>query len=208
VTAAEPVDEREARDWTARHLKERDPFYDIYAATERHRIEHRCEAYASSNGSLLAVLARAIGARRALEVGTALGYTAAWLAHAMPDGHVDTVEADPAHADLALRQLVRARVAERVRIRVGRSPGILAGLTPGYDLIFYDASVPTPEEIATFRELLRPGGLLVTSNLFLGVYDPAMSGLERGAETRRQLLDPTKWLTTFADLKALSVRLS
>jgi uncharacterized protein YceH (UPF0502 family) len=47
----------------------------------------------------------------------------------------------------------------------------------------------------------------VTSNLFLGVYDPSMPGLERGAQTRRQLLDRERWLTTFADLKALSIRL-
>ena len=206
MSSPEPASEREARDWIARKLREVDPFGDIYTATERHRVEHRCEAYASSNGSLLSVLARSIEARRALEIGTALGYTAAWLAHGMPDGGVDTIESDPAHADLALRQLVRARVAERVRIRVGRSPDALAGLEPGYDLVFYDASIPSPEELAVFRALLRPGGLLVTSNLFLGVYDPAMPGLDRGAETRRQLLVAEQWQTTFVDLKALSVR--
>ena len=47
----------------------------------------------------------------------------------------------------------------------------------------------------------------MTSNLFLGVYDAALPGLERGAESRRALLDRSRWLTTFADLKALSVRL-
>lgn len=207
MSAPEPASEREARDWIARELRAVDPFGEIHAATERHRAEHGCEAYASSNGSLLAVLARSVRARRALEIGTALGYTAAWLAHGMPDGRVDSIEADPAHADLALRQLVRARVAERVRIRVGRSPDALGGLEPGYDLVFYDASIPSPDEVARFRALLRPGGLLVTSNLFLGVYDAQMTGLERGAGARRQLLQPGQWLTTFVDLKALSVRL-
>jgi 2-polyprenyl-3-methyl-5-hydroxy-6-metoxy-1,4-benzoquinol methylase len=56
-------------------------------------------------------------------------------------------------------------------------------------------------------DLLRPGGLLVTSNLFLGRYDAALPGLAKGAEVRRALFDPERWLTTFAELKALSIRL-
>jgi len=206
VIELEPTSEREAREWIARNLQRTDPFRDLYTATERHRVAHRCEAYASSNGPLLAVLARGVGARRSLEVGTALGYTAAWLAHGVPGGIVDTIEADPAHAEEATRLLRGVEVGERVRIHIGRSPDALAQLEPGYDLVFYDASIPSVHEIAAFRALLRPGGLLVTSNLFLGVYDPAMPGLERGAETRNELLDAAKWLTTFADLKALSAR--
>ncbi len=207
MTEPEPGSEREAREWVSSHLQDGDPFREIYAATERHRVLHRCEAYASSNGPLLGVLARSVGARRSLEIGTALGYTAAWLAFGSPSGRVDTVEADPEHAEQALAELGRAGVAGRVRVHVGVSPGALEGFEPGYDLVFYDASIPSIEEIAAFRALLRPGGLLVTSNLFLGVYDPGMPGLARGAESRRELLVRERWLTTFADLKALSVRL-
>ena len=203
---SEPISERDAREWIARNLEKTDRFREIYTATERHRVAHRCEAYASSNGPLLAVLAQAVGARRSLEIGTALGYTAAWLAHGAPGGIVDTVEADSAHAEEATRLLRGVGLGERVRIHIGSSPQALARLDPGYDLVFYDARIPTVEEVAAFRALLRPGGLLVTSNLFLGVYDPAMPGLERGAETRAELLDANQWLTTFADLKALSVR--
>jgi len=203
----EPTSDREARAWISRHTSDGDPFHEIYAATERHRVEHRCEAYASSNGPLLGVLARSLAARRSLEIGTALGYSAAWLAHGSPSGHVDSVEADPGHAERAREELRRAGLAERVRVHLGRSPRALDGFEPGYDLIFYDASIPTPEELEAFRALLRTGGLLVTSNLFLGIYDAAMPGLSHGAESRRALLDRARWLTTFADLKALSVRL-
>ena len=207
MTEAEPTSDREAREWITRHLQDGDPFRAIYTATERHRLEHRCEAYASSNGPLLAVLARGVAARRSLEIGTALGYTAAWLAYGAPDGRVDTVEADPAHAEQARAELRRVGLAERVRVHVGESPRALDGLEPGYDLVFYDARIPTVEELAEFRALLRPGGLLVTSNLFLGIWDPSMPGLSHGAESRRELLDSERWLTTFADLKAISVRL-
>jgi predicted O-methyltransferase YrrM len=207
VTEFEPKTDAEARDWIARHLQDCDPFRALYTATERHRAAHGCEAYASSNGPLLGVLARSVRARRSLEVGTALGYTAAWLAYGAPEGRVDTLEADPGHAELARAELDGVGVAERVRVHVGESPRALAGLEPGYDLIFYDASIPSVEEIDAFHALLRTGGLLVTSNLFLGIYDADMSGLARGADSRRALLDRVRWLTTFADLKALSIRL-
>ncbi len=207
MTESEPSSDAEARAWVARHLQDGDPFGAIYTATERHREAHGCEAYASSNGPLLGVLARSIGARRSLEIGTALGYTAAWLAHGASEGRVDTLEADPGHAELARTELERAGLSARVRVHVGESPRALGSLEPGYDLIFYDASIPSVEEIGAFHALLRTGGLLVTSNLFLGIYDGDMPGLAHGAESRRALLDRARWLTTFADLKALSVRL-
>lgn len=47
----------------------------------------------------------------------------------------------------------------------------------------------------------------MTSNLFLGRYLPDLPELAQGADYRRALLDPARWLTTFSDLKALSVRL-
>ena len=206
MKSGEPTSEREAKEWIAAAIQGVDPFRAIYAETERHRLEHACEAYASADGALLGVLARAVAARRMLEIGTALGYTAAWLAHGAPKGRVDTIEADPSHAEAAEAALRSVGLADRVRIHVGRSPGALGQLEPGYDLIFYDAHILTPEELVAFRTLLRPGGLLVTSNLFLGRYDASMPGLEQGAAVRRQLLDPSRWFTTFADLKALSVR--
>jgi predicted O-methyltransferase YrrM len=206
VSEGEPSSEREARAWIARQTREADVFRALAEETERHRVEHGCNAYATGDGPFLGTLARALGARRVLEVGTALGYSAAWLAHGAASGRVDTIEADPSHAAAAERALARAGVGERVRIHVGRSPRALAGLEPGYDLVFYDADVPTPSELEVFHGLLRPGGLLVTSNLFLGQYGVERPGLAEGARYRRELFDPTRWLTAFADLKALSVK--
>ena len=203
----EPTSERAASEWVSRHLERADRFAELAAATERHRLEHGCEAYASADGSLLGVLARAVGARRVLEVGTALGYSAAWLAYGAAGAQIDTIESDPAHAELAAANLRQVGVADRVRVHVGRSPTALEGLRPAYDLVLYDAYIPCPAELSAFRELLRPGGLLVTSNLFLGRYHAALPGLEHGASYRRQLFDEAHWLTTFAGLKALSIRL-
>ena len=203
----EPTSEREARGWISERVQSADLFREISEATERHRVEHGCKAYASADGPLLGVLARAVGARRILEIGTALGYSAAWLAYGAPSGRVDTFDADSSHAESAEAQLQGVGLADRVRVHVGQSPDILEKLEPGYDLVFYDAYVPTPVELEAFRTLLRPGGLLVTSNLFLGQYDATLPGLEQGARYRQEIFDPEQWLTTFADLKALSVRL-
>jgi predicted O-methyltransferase YrrM len=120
---------------------------------------------------------------------------------------VDTIEADPAHAAAAGIHLQRLGLGDRVQVHVGRSPDALAQLEAGYDLAVYDAYVPTPAELAALRALLRAGGLLVSSNLFLGRYDPALPGLAEGAAYRRRLFDEREWLTSFAGLKALSVRL-
>jgi predicted O-methyltransferase YrrM len=207
VSEREPSSEREARDWISGQLRESDRFREIALATERHRVQHGCSAYASADGPLLGFLGRALDARRILEIGTALGYSAAWLAHGAPSARVDTIEADESHAKAAEAELRRAGVADRVRIHGGRSPDALAQLEGGYDLVFYDADVPTPSELAVFRALLRRGGVLVTSNLFLGQYDPDLPSLAQGAQYRRELFDAEQWLTAFAGLKALSVRL-
>ena len=59
-------------------------------------------AVAPHEGKLLMLLARAIGARRILEIGTLGGYSTIWLARALPnDGRLITLEYDPKHAEIA-----------------------------------------------------------------------------------------------------------
>jgi len=53
-------------------------------------------------GRLLALLVRAAGAGRVLEVGTLFGYSGIWMARELaPGGHMDTIEINPMHADAA-----------------------------------------------------------------------------------------------------------
>jgi len=62
-----------------------------------------------SQGKLLHLLARAQGARRILEVGTLGGYSAIWLARALPArGRLISFEVNPAHAEVARANLARA----------------------------------------------------------------------------------------------------
>jgi predicted O-methyltransferase YrrM len=98
---------------------------------------------APTEGKLLHLLARMVGARRILEIGTLGGYSTIWLARALPaDGRLVTLELLPKHAEVAQANLERAGVAARVEIRVGPALDSLdeldrQGAKP-FDLIFID----------------------------------------------------------------------
>ena len=125
---------------------------------------------APATARALQLLVRAAGVRRAVEVGTLAGYSAIWIARALPrDGELVTLEIDPGHAAVARRSLEDAGVADRVEVRVGDAAELLAGLGPDrtFDLVFVDAD---KERYARYFEdaarLLRPGGLFVADNAF------------------------------------------
>jgi predicted O-methyltransferase YrrM len=118
-------------------------------------------------GALLRVLARAIGATRMLEIGTAIGYSGIWLAGALPPGGMLlTIEMDQERARVARANFERAGLTERVSVIVGDAQRMLAKVSGPFDLIFQDGSkhlyVPMLERLVS---LLRPGGLLVTDNV-------------------------------------------
>jgi len=118
-------------------------------------------------GALLRVQAAAIGARRILEIGTAIGYSGIWLARALPPGGMlITMELDAARADEARKNFARAGVADRVTVMAGDASRMLHKVAGPFDLIFQDGNkqlyVPL---LGTLIERLRPGGLLITDNV-------------------------------------------
>ena len=150
-----------------KHALGSDPFAWIQAETDAHRAAHGCWAYSFQDGPALGVLSGATQAKRVLELGTALGYTACWLAHGSPQAHVDTIEQDPVHLDLAQHNVHKAGFASRVSIHQGSFQAVLPGLTEPYDLIFFDGYDPDLELLKTLDDMLRPGGVLICSNLQL-----------------------------------------
>jgi predicted O-methyltransferase YrrM len=122
-------------------------------------------------GRLLQVLLRAVGARRVLEVGTLGGYSAIWMARALPPGgSLLTLEIDPGYAEFARRHLARAGVGDRVEVRVGRALDLLPALDgERFDAVFLDADKePLPTYFDWALRLLRPGGLLIADNALWG----------------------------------------
>lgn len=149
-----------------------------------------------AQGALLALLVRISGARRVLEFGTLAGYSTLWFAEAVgPEGHVTTLEIDPAHAAVARSNFDRAGVAHRVRLVEGPAADsaqalVEAGEEP-FDLVFIDADKPSNARYLELAiELARPGTVIVVDNVVRGgaVADPR-SRDERVVGSRAVLYD-------------------
>ncbi len=168
-----------------------DPFAAIRKATLEHRARHRCGAYPYSNGPLLGVLAAAAQARRILELGTALGYTAVSFASGAPDAIVDTVERDPDHVRLARDHIAAAKLDHRITVHQGDFAKVVQTLDPGYDVAFFDGGTPVPSLHTSFcATCLRPGGVLITANLnHGGTADAVYKALFDGKSWRSALVD-------------------
>jgi predicted O-methyltransferase YrrM len=127
-----------------------------------------------AQGKLLRLLARMIGARRVLEIGTLGGYSTIWFARALPaDGLVVTLEAKPEHADVARKNIERAGLSAKVDIRVGpalETLPVLAGEDGApFDLVFIDADKRSnPAYLEWAVRLARVGAVLVVDNVVRG----------------------------------------
>ena len=145
-----------------------------------------------TQGKLLNLLARVRGARAILEIGTLGGYSAIWMARALPaDGRLVTLEVDPKHADVARASIARAGLAERVEVRLGPALDTLQRLgaenAGPFDLIFIDADKPTlPEYFRWALRLSRPDTLIAIDNVVRdgavidsGSLDASVQGVRR-----------------------------
>ena len=122
-------------------------------------------------GKLLHLLARAIGARNILEIGTLGGYSTIWLARALPEGgRLISLEADPRHAEVARANIARAGLQAIVEVRLGMAldtlPGLAAERTEPFDFVFIDADKPNNEAYFDWAlKLSRPGSIIVVDNV-------------------------------------------
>jgi predicted O-methyltransferase YrrM len=124
-----------------------------------------------SQGKLLEILARMLGARSILEVGTLGAYSTIWLARGMkPGGRLITLESDPAHAAVARTNIARAGLQSVVEVRLGSAldtlPQISSEHRAPFDLIFIDAdkkNIPSYFEWAL--RLSRPGSVIIVDNV-------------------------------------------
>jgi predicted O-methyltransferase YrrM len=124
-------------------------------------------AVSAAQGKWLHLLARAIGARRILEIGTLGGYSGIWLARALPTGgRLTTLELDAAHAEVARKNFVRAGLGDAIEIRLGPALQTLPTLRGPFDLIFIDADKPGYTEYFGWAvQLARPGTLIIADNV-------------------------------------------
>src|SRR6266478_8192016 len=116
------------------------------------------------------ITVRAMKARRALEIGMAIGYTTNHLARAVgADGLVITIDPSDEMIRAAEGYLTRAGLRERVRIERGKALEVLPRLKDSLDLLFIDA---VKEEYTGYLDLalplLRSGGVVIVDNLLWG----------------------------------------
>jgi predicted O-methyltransferase YrrM len=124
----------------------------------------------ATGGQLLYLLALMAGARRILEIGTLGGYSAIWLARALPaDGRMITLELEEHHAAVARRNLAAAGLDAKVEVRVGPAAESLAALQAAgearFDLVFIDADKDGYSVYLDYAvALVREGGLVLADN--------------------------------------------
>lgn len=151
---------------------------------------------APNQGKFLSLLARMIGARNILEVGTLGGYSTIWLARGLvPGGRLVTLEYDPHHAQVAKGNIAAAGLDDMVEVRVGKAsdtlPVLAAEGRPPFDLVFIDADKPSnPEYFAWALKLARVGSVIIIDNVVRGgaVVDPAGDAAVQGVRRLNDLI--------------------
>lgn len=143
-------------------------------------------------GKLLHLLARANGARKILEIGTLGGYSAIWLARALPPGgRLITLEADQRHADVARANFARAGLTHVIDVRLGAALASLPKLAEErqgpFDFVFIDADKENNADYFKWAlSLARPGTLIIIDNVVragkvidAASRDPMVQGVRR-----------------------------
>jgi predicted O-methyltransferase YrrM len=159
-------------------------------------------------GKLLHLLARACGARRILEIGTLGAYSTIWLARALPPvGRLITLEIDLHHAEVARRNLERAKLSDRVEVRIGRASDLLdamQGIVEPFDFVFVDADKASSD--VYFKAVLtlsHPGTVIIVDNVVrAGKVTDATSDDEDIQGIRRM----TEWLATQPQISATAIQ--
>lgn len=126
----------------------------------------------AEEGKILQLLIRLHKAHTVVEIGTLGGYSAIWMARALPaKGHLHTVEHDSEHAQLARGFIKKAGLADKVTVWEGKAHDVLgriAEMTPQVDVVFIDADkISYPHYLNWAEAHLKPGGLLIADNTLL-----------------------------------------
>ena len=159
-------------------------------------------------GKLLHLLARACKAKRILEIGTLGAYSTIWLARALPPGgRLITLEIDLHHAEVARRNLERAKVSASVEIRVGDAAVLLdamQGFVEPFDFVFVDADKKSSD--VYFKAVLtlsHPGTVIIIDNV---VRDGKVADASSDDEDIKGIRRMTEWLATQKNISATAIQ--
>ena len=139
-------------------------------------------------GVTLEVVARSIGARRVMELGSGFGYSAYWFARAVgPDGEIHCTDGDQGNVDAGVWYLDRAGFSDRVTYHVGDAIRSFAGIDGDFDVVFCDIDKPGyPDAWRAASERIRVGGLYLCDNTLGYGRGTVLDQDEEGAKAIRQ----------------------
>ena len=164
-------------------LDERLNEYLVLSGTREHPVAAKLRAetarmpnatlqIAPEQGQFLAMLAALVGARRTIEVGTFCGYSALWVALALPaDGKIIACDINQEWTAIGQRYWKQAGVADKIELRLAPASQTLAELEAEggvgqYDLVFIDADKGGYiDYYERGLRLLRRGGVVVFDNV-------------------------------------------
>lgn len=175
-----------------------DTLHDYFIESQKHQKEHKCTGVPYDYGSILWTLVAATNAFQILELGTGIGYSAACLLYGNRVAHIDTIDKHGDHIEMAEKKWRELGIAQQITPYVGQGEDVLPTLHDTYDLIFFDANTPQRKFLPHFESLLRKGGLLITTNLFLKD--------EKGGKYLFELQNEKLWKTAVIADTALSVK--
>ena len=159
-------------------------------------------------GKLLHLLARSCGARHILEIGTLGAYSTIWLARALaPGGRLITLEIDLHHAEVARRNLDRAKLSDRVEVRVGRASELLdamQGFVEPFDFVFIDADKASSDVyLKAVLKMSHPGTVIIVDNV---VREGKVADASSDDEDIQGIRRMTEWLATQPNISCTAIQ--
>ena len=139
----------------------------LFLRAKEHREVHKCGGYPYENAEILSLFITSTHAKKILELGTGTGYTAAYMASISHDIHINTIDQDSDHGNLAQKNWQELGVEKQITLHLGKAESILPELKGIYDLIFFDGYSPSMKFLLHFERLLKKNGILMTANMFL-----------------------------------------
>jgi caffeoyl-CoA O-methyltransferase len=183
------------------------PRDEVLAEMEAEAIKDKVPIVGPAVARLLYQLAVIAKAKTVFELGSAIGYSTLWWAHAVGEGgRVIYTDGDRKNADRARRYFERAGVAERISIKVGDALELLSEEKQHFDVIFNDVDKEDyPRVLRLALPRLRKGGLLISDNVLwsgrVAQKNPAEASTKAILEFNRLLYGSPDLFTTILPIR-------
>lgn len=170
---------------------------NLYESALLHREIHKCGAVPYQDGKFLIDFVKSRNIKRILEIGTGVGYSTICLATGNNEARIETIDKDAIHISIARENSEKFGIKDRLTFYSSKAEDIFPKLNGNYDLIFYDGHTPQKKFVKEFERLLKNGGTLISTNLFLS---------HKSGGGYLKLIKSNNWDTKIEDDTAISIR--